>query len=79
MGVGPYRKILQVDTHVLLICQLTGVNGKVVHRVAVLVTPHHSLVTGIVRLHPRDHRLVVGDVVGDSAQSEFGVTAPLAE
>lgn len=39
VGVGTLRQPLQVDTHVLLVGEVTGVDGEIVKRIAVLVSP----------------------------------------
>ena len=73
VGVGTLCQSLQMNTHVLLIGQVAGVEGEIVERITVLVSPDDCLVPCDISLHPFDCRLVVGNVVGDGLVSELGI------
>ena len=62
-----------MDTHVLLVGEVAGVDSEIVERIAVLISPDNSLVPGDISLHPLDCRLVVGNVVGDGLVPELGI------
>ena len=79
VGVGALCQPLQVDTHVLFIGKVAGVNREIVDWVAILVTLHNLVVTLPIRSHALDCRLVVGDVVGDGLEFELAVTATFVE
>ena len=76
--IGTLRQSLQMDTHVLLIREVAGVNLQVVQSIAVLVSLDNGLITIPVCLHPLQCCLVVGDVVCYGLVSEFAVGNTLA-
>ncbi len=73
VGVGTLCQSLQMDTHVLLVGEIAGVDGEIVERIAVLISPYDCLVADYIGLHPLYCRLVVGNVMRYSLVSELGI------
>ena len=73
MGVGFHCQPLQVDTHVLLVTKIAGVDSEIVDGGAVLVSLNDRLIPFGVLLHATDSRLIVGDVVADGLEPELGI------
>ncbi len=73
MRVGFHRQPLQVDTHILLVSEIAGVDSEIVDGVAVFVPLNNCRIAGGIRLHATDCRLVVGNVVADGLEPELGI------
>ena len=79
MGVCSLCQSLQVNAHILLVLELTAINGEIVDGVAVLISLDYGRIFFKVRLHPCHSRLIVLNIMGDGTQTELGISTALAE
>ena len=70
VGISLHCQTLQMDTHILLVGEVAGIYGEIVDGVAVFVSLDDRRIPGCILFHSPDCRLIVGNIMADSLESE---------
>ena len=79
MGVGTLCQSLQVNSHILLVLELTTINSEIIDGIAVFISLNYGRIFFIVRLHPLHSRLVVLNIMGNGTQTELSISTALSK